>query len=348
MVKLVISSLRKDAGKTAMALGIANESKMKIGYMKPLGDRLLYRKKRLWDFDSAIFTNLFTIDELPEDMSIGFDHSKLRYMYDADSCQKRLLEMAESTGRGKELLLVETSQDLTRGISVHLDTFSICRAIEGRLLVVANGNNDEIVDDLVFMKQRLNLEGINLAGVIINKVTDLEEFNSVHMNYLQELDLNILGVMPFERELTFPTVKFIADILFARVLTGNESLGRIVKEIFVGAMSADAVLRMEKFTKTGKLIITGGDRSDMLLAAIDTDCVAVVLTNNVLPPPNIIAMAAEKNVPLLLTQGDTYETAKKIDQMVPLLSHTDTDKIEKIKSTFSENINGEALAKLLR
>ncbi len=56
MDKVVIGSMRKSAGKTSIIVGIAGALKKKMAYLKPFGERLLYRKKRLWDYDSALIT----------------------------------------------------------------------------------------------------------------------------------------------------------------------------------------------------------------------------------------------------------------------------------------------------
>ena len=60
MKNLVIASLRKDAGKTSFIVGVAGASEKRFGYLKPFGDRLPYRKKRLWDYDAAVCTTLFS------------------------------------------------------------------------------------------------------------------------------------------------------------------------------------------------------------------------------------------------------------------------------------------------
>ena len=59
-------------------------------------------------------------------------------------------------------------------------------------------------------------------------------------------------------------------------------------------MTGDAATRLEKFKNKNKFIITSGDRSDMILAAIETHCVGIILTNNILPQPNIIALHLKK------------------------------------------------------
>ena len=42
MDKFVVTSLRQGAGKTSIIIGLAKALNRKIGYIKPLGERLLY------------------------------------------------------------------------------------------------------------------------------------------------------------------------------------------------------------------------------------------------------------------------------------------------------------------
>ncbi len=91
MRKLVFASTRRGAGKTSTIVGMAEAARPNFGYMKPFGDRLLYRKKRLWDYDAALVTDLFSLKENAEDISISHQHSKVRYMYDADMTKGKLL-----------------------------------------------------------------------------------------------------------------------------------------------------------------------------------------------------------------------------------------------------------------
>ena len=76
--------------KPASSLVWAKPLGNKFGYLKPFGDRLIYRKKRLWDYDSALITNIFGLEQSSEDMTIGFEHSKLRYMYDEARTKNKL------------------------------------------------------------------------------------------------------------------------------------------------------------------------------------------------------------------------------------------------------------------
>jgi BioD-like phosphotransacetylase family protein len=333
MKKFIFTSLNKNAGKTGIIIGLGKVLNQKIGYLKPFGDRLLYRKKRLWDYDSAVISKIFNIEDSPEGMSLGFDHSKLRYMYDEANIIEKINTMINEIPSDTEVLFIESGKNIMHGVTVNLDALTIAKAADAKLIVVVSGDSDDIADDLFYFKQNTSLKGIDFAGVVVNKVKDVDDFKMVYEDILNKIGINILGIIPYEAELTYPSVQLISNMLMAKVISGEKALNQVVREVFVGAMSGDAAQRVEKFKNINKLIITAGDRSDMILAAIETQCVGIILTNNILPQPNIIAIASEKEVPLLLVHTDTHKAAKKIDQMVPLVDSTDLKKIGILKES---------------
>jgi len=343
MNKVVVASLRKSAGKTSFVVGLIQAQRKSIGYMKPFGDRLLYRKKRLWDYDSALIANVFGLEEEPENITIAFEHSKVKYMYDEEGIKKKLLEMAAQTGESKNLLIVEGGRDLTYGGSVHLDAVSVAQYMDANLLVLVSGDSESIVDDITFVKKYVDLKGVNFGGVVINKVKDIKDFTDTYLNTVTELGIPVKGVIPYKEELTHLSVGYLSEFLFAKVLAGEGGMNNVVKNIFVGALSANAALRNPLFKKGNKLIITGGDRTDMILAALESDTAGIVLTNNILPPSNVISTAKEHDIPLLLVSSDTYQTAKHIDDLEPLLTKDDSEKVELLGRLVKEHVAVEEI-----
>lgn len=327
MNRYVVASTRQSSGKTSLIVGLAQSRCSRFGYIKPLGDRLLYRKKRLWDFDASLVASVLGLDHAAEDMTIGFERTKLKYMYDEQSTKARLLELAATAEEGRDGLLVEAGADMAAGVSVFLDPVNVAGWLEAKLVVVASGAQDRMVDDLAYLRRYVDLAGVDVAGVVLNKLVDPDDFAVTHLPDVEKLGFKVLGRLPLAEELTHVSVRFLADVLFARVLAGEDGTERTVKHIFVGAMSVDAAVRDPWFTKEDKLIITSGDRSDMILAAMETSTSAIILANNLLPPPNIIAKAAIKKIPLLLVPYDTFQAAKKVDDMEPLLTRGEADKI---------------------
>ena len=325
--RIVFASMSESAGKTSMIVGIGRALGVRVGYMKPMGDRLLYQKKRLWDYDSALVTNIFGLKDKPEDITMGFEHSKLGYMYDKETRKAKLLEIASRIEQSCDILFVESGRNLRYGSSVNLDAVSVAKDLEAKLVVVLAGMDDTMMDDLAYLKKSVDLHGAKLLGVIINKLADPEDFRATHADAIRDLGIEVLGTVRNTEALTQFSMGFLADMLFAKVLAGEEELRRPVKTIFVGAMSASAAQREPAFKKDGKLIITSGDRSDIILAALETDTAGIVLTNNILPSSNIISKAALAKVPLLLAHSDTFHVAKQVDDAVPLLTRDATDKI---------------------
>lgn len=341
MDKLVIASMRPGAGKTSVIVGLVKALKKKIGYMKPFGDNLLYRKKRLWDYDAALITNIFSLRDSPEDMSLGFDHSKLRYMYDEAATVDKLSTALAHVGADKDLVFLEGGKDIAYGISVHLDAVSTAKHIDGKLFIVVGGDSDTVLDDAGFIKGHIDMTGVDFGGIIVNKVHDLEDFKNSYLANIIRMGINVAGVIPSKTELTHFSIDFLSENLFAKVIAGEGGLNRVVENVLVGAMSADAVLRHPRFQVKNKLVITSGDRSDMILAALESNAAGVILTNNILPPPNIIALASERNTPLLLVSGDTYQTAKQIDDSEPLLTKDSDEKIALLEELVREHLDLE-------
>jgi uncharacterized protein len=343
MKTIILASLRANAGKTSLIVGLAEYLKRPVGYMKPFGDRLLYSKKRLWDYDAALMSNLYAIDRNPEHMSIGFDHAKIRYMFTGDGLHKQLAEMADVMGRDTDLLLVECGRSISYGSSVGLDPLAIARSLKAPLVIVASGGDEDILDDIIFLQRQVDLEGIDLAGYIINRVNAVDSFRDLYLPDIKKLGVKVLGIVPHRVELSYYSLRFLADRLFAKVLTCERNLGRIVKHIFIGAMAGDTALQKPFFRKGDKLVITGGDRTDMILAAIESNSAGILLTNNILPPANILARVEESGVPMLLANTDTNEAARRIAGLQPLLTIEDRGRIELLRELVAANVNVQAL-----
>ncbi len=337
MDKFIIASVKRNAGKTSLIVGMARCLKRSFGYLKPFGDRLVYREKKLWDHDADLIMNVFGMRKDPEDLTIGFEHSKLRYMYNAEGRKKRLQGMVSQVPG--EILFVEGGEHLCYGVSLGLDPVSIAKDIDAQMVLLISGNEDVLMDDAMFGKNYLISRGARFKGVILNKVQKPEEFKEFYLDKIQQEGIPVLGIIPFEKELTFLTVDFVAKRLLAKVLTGENALNRVVKNILVGAMTLSALFQTPLFQQEDKLVITSGDREDMILAAIESSTVAVIITNNIIPSSNIISKAYERNVSLLLVPQDTYHAAVQIDTMDPLLTRDDRQKIDLIEHAVRKNVN---------
>lgn len=340
MEKIVIASTSKEAGKTSLIIGLAKALNKRIGYVKPFGDRLLYQKKRLWDYDSALVTNVLELDEEPEDISIGFAHSKLHYMYDEASTKEKLSEVIDNVGKGKDIVFIEGGENLNYGLSVFLDPLTVARSTGAKLLLIASGPEEKIIDDITFLVNCVNTENIELLGVIINKIKDVDNFKELYLEKINGLGVKVLGIIPYKKEMTHFSMEYLYQTILAKMLTGEEGLKNKVEHIFVGAMSAAQVIKRPLWALKNKLIITPGDRSDMIIAALESSTSGIVLTNNILPSDPIIESKANMaNIPLLLVSTDTFATAKQIDDMEIMFTKSEVEKISLLEDLVKNNVD---------
>jgi hypothetical protein len=345
MDKFVVTSMRPSAGKTSLIIGLARAMNKKMGYLKPLGTRLLYKKKRLWDYDAALMTSIFNPEEHPEDMSIGFHHSKLRYTLDEKSTEAKILEAMNSVGDSKDLVFVEAGRDIFHGASVCLDALSVTRIVAGQLLIMLSGDEDTIVDDIRFLKNYIRLESFHFMGVVINKVVNVNNFIDVYLPMIRKMDVPVLGVIPSFPELTYFSVQYLADRMFAKILAGESGLNRQIRNIGVGAVGGDSAMKNPLLQDHHQVVIASGDRSDLILMSLENNVAAILLPNNIVPSPVILARAETLGIPLLLVSTDIHKTARQIEGIEPLPTQDDMEKINLFEKMVRDHVDLTAFEK---
>ena len=339
MKTIVVASTCENAGKTSIIVGMAKNLQKEFGYIKPFGDRLLYLKKRLWDYDAALMVEVFGLNADPENITVGFDPARLHSMYEPEDLTKIVREIADVSGTGKDVLFVEASRDMIAGTYINLDAISVARALSAEVLMIADGSGPEhLLDDLTFLTNRIAADDVKVCGVIINKVVDPADFRNTYLVEVEAAGLRVLGIVPEEKGLTSLTVKQMAERFLAHVIAGEAGLNRRIEHSVVASMHAAGLSERPHFRKARKLVIASGDRSKMLRTILDSDTSCVILTNDMSPSADIIEKANEQQIPLLLVPWDTYTTAMQVNSLDPLLTSGDIEKIEILRQLVGEQI----------
>ena len=344
MKKIIFASLVPNVGKTSLTIALSKNTKKKIAYMKPLGDRMRYSHKKLWDYDADLIQSTLKMEVEPQDMTLGFEHSKLRYMYDEYTLKEKLNNQIEEFEKNHDVLIIEGANYLTHGASIGMSALRLAKLTEAELVIILRGNADTIMDELTFIKYNIVETGVNFKGVILNQIHDMEDIKSEEVcDTIKKLGIKVFGIIPYESNLKTLLLKQIADDLLATPLCAEHHVYKYIKNIYIGSMSLNEVMKKEYLSKKDKLLIVSGDRSDIIVASIETEASGIVLTNNIIPPNNIIANANEKNIPLLLTRDDTFTVAKKIDKMEALLFKSDEEKFNIFAKLVKQHVDTKAL-----
>lgn len=338
MKNLIISSTEEEAGKTTIGLAIAMSEPERYSYFKPFGDRPIYKKKRLIDYDAKLFKNILNLEEEYETFCLGFDHSKIRYAYDKETIKEIIKQRVQELSGGNRSVIIETGQDWRFGASISLDPVSLYDITKAEIILVVPGSRTNIVDDLTASTRYFEALDIPIKGAILNKVDSVEDIENFALPDIEKLGIDVLGIVPYIDELDLTRVSFVNDMLFGKVLAGEDGLDNIVEHVFVGALSVQEMVRNPLFHKERKLMVTGGDRSDVILASLDENTSGIVLTNDIIPPSNIISKADRAGIPLMVVPLDTYEASKRIESMDTITTIEDDYKIDRIKELISPRI----------
>jgi hypothetical protein len=101
-----------------------------------------------------------------------------------------------------------------------------------------------------------------------------------------------------------------------------------------------------QFFKRGVLLITPGDREDILLAAgamtqpdSDERLAGIVLTGGIRPSPNVIKALQTVPIPVLLANADIYKVASKVHNLTVKTRPSDSEKITLIRNLIARNVN---------
>ncbi len=343
MKNLLISSIKKNAGKTALGLGISLNSKKKIGYFKPLSSEIMMAEDRSYDEDTKLFKSVLNLKEKEEEISVFREYEEILKKISNNPKEKntitgKLKKQFADIEKDKDAVIVESAENISYGISAGLSAGDIARVLDLKTVIVAEGTLEEIIDGTMLCSRYLEFLGVNLAGVVINKIKEKKEIEDIVIPPLKRKGIDVLGILPYEKELAGLIVEDVVDILGANLLTGEEGLRKRIDKVFIGAMNIDSALSYLR-RHANKAIITGGDRTDMQLAALETSTSCLILTGGIYPSPQIIAKAEKRNVPVMLVSPDTYSVSKRFEAIRPKIEARDKEKIAAAEKIVRENVD---------
>ena len=322
---LLIGSCEPFSGKSALVLGIARQlmaSNKQIRFGKPLAT----------SFESELSSLNLSKIIIDDDVrfvgeTLGLSENQLipsLHLLSSGTANKRLFESKLDAGDGlKDLVeklkepfnglnILEGAGSLHEGLLYGLSLGQLARVLEAGVVLVHLWQDSRSVETLLAAKDQL---GNNLIGVVLNAVTpkEVDEINLKVVPYLEKLGIVVFGVMPRSPLLRSVTVGELVRRLEARVMCCEERLELLVETLSIGAMNVNSA--MEFFRKRRNMaVVTGADRTDIQLAALEASTQCLILTGAGEPLPQLINRAEELEVPLLKVEHDTLSTVEVIEQ----------------------------------
>ncbi|PRP66234.1 phosphate acetyltransferase [Nonlabens agnitus] len=356
---IYITTMEPHSGKSIVSLGLMQlllGKTPKVGYFRPIIDDFA-----AGEMDNHIKTVItyFNLDLKFED-AYAFTRSeviRMRNLDLEDGILGGIIEKYKAIEHSYDYVLIEGTSFTGEGSLIEFDiNVAIARNLGVPAIILASGTGKSLNDltgSLRIAYDTFKDKGVEVLSAIANKVAP-ENIEAVIGDLKRKLPSQVIvNAIPLNPILANPSIKEIVDVLDATVLFGKDYLNNQAGYYSVGAMQLRNYLT---HLKSNGLVITPGDRADIILGALQANISAnypsisgIVLTGGLIPEKSIIKLIEGLSavVPIISVQGGTFNVTNQIGNIKSQIYAENTQKITASIKDFEKHVDVDALVERL-
>jgi phosphate acetyltransferase len=348
---LYIATMEPRGGKSVVALGIMellSRRLNKIGFFRPV----IPDVER--DNNIQLVRSRYNL-KLPYEKMYAYQHDDAQHMVAVgqyDALLKNILSKYKVLESQCDFVLCEGT-DYTGVSSAFEFDFNadVANNLGCPILTVLNGRGkspQEIIEGIQFARESFQSSGCTILATIVNRIAP-QSLEVIKAHLAQEA---VAGgpvyVLPEAPLLGKPSVGEIAAALDGRILQGDsDRMHREVLDIKIAAMTLPHFL---DYITEGTLVITPGDRSDVILGSLAASASetypnisGILLTGGLTPEPPVrkLMEGFKKSapIPIFSVGTDTYTTAMDAGSVRAALTPQNHRKIAAALGVFESHVN---------
>lgn len=271
-----------------------------------------------------------------------------------DELLEEIITLYQAAAVGKDVLVVEGMVPTRQASYAARVNQHLAKSMDADVILVSAPENEALAElsGRVDLQARLfgGASDPKLIGVILNKVRteeSIEQFSvrlREHSPLFRGGDFRLLGCIPYQPELNAPRTRDVAELLGAQVLNAGDYEQRRMSRIIICART---VLNTLQLLKPGVLVVTPGDRDDILLAAAlaslnGVPLAGVLLTSDTRPDPRVMELcqgALQAGLPVLSVSTGSYDTATRLNQLNNEIPVDDRERAEHITDFVASHLD---------
>ena len=360
--RIFVAATRMDDGKTTTSVGLfaALQHRFpRIGFIKPVGQRFVDVEGAKIDEDTVLINDTYhpqTPLKAMSPIAVEPDFTR-RYLSGGITHQlhDRVRTAFDIAAWEKDFVIIEGTGHAGVGSVFDLSNATVAKLLKAKVIIVSRAGIGRPIDEINLNLALFEKHGVEVIGAIINKVVPdkmamLKEYATLG---LAKLGLPLLGMIPMHTELYKPTVNQACLRLKGDFIAGAQHKRRRIARLGVGAMSCS---NAERLLQPGTLIITPGDREDLIMMVLTEDfknqsrghLAGVVLTDGILPPDSVLKMIRERSIPFISTNLDISSATTAIGHMTVKTEVGDRDKIGVIQKLIHEHVLVDRIIELVQ
>lgn len=352
---IYIATSEANSGKSIVTLGLMRMllgKTAKVGYFRPIIDDFKDNGR-----DNHINTVITHFDlKMEPNEAYAYQRSEYLNMRNAGKDGEifdKIISKYKSLEEKNDFMLVEGTDFSGEGTAVELDAnVLIAKNLGIPAIIVSSGvgkSLDEFINGLHLTYDSFKDKEVEVLAVIANKVQE-KNIELVKSGVERNLPKNVfVNVIPLIHSLNNPTIKEIATAIDGQVLFGHEHLNNQSSSFKVGAMQLRNYLT---HLKENCLIITPGDRADIILGALQAHISSnypkisgIVLTGGIIPDEPILKLidGLSQIIPIITVKEGTFEVANKIGAVRSHMYAANKRKIATSLTTFDKYVEVDKL-----
>ena len=356
---IYIATVESDSGKSLISLGLLRmmlTKSTKVGYFRPIINEF---DNNGYDEHTNTAINFFNLDTNYKDC-FAYKQSEVVALLSEgkeDEVIQKVIEKYKKLEANYDYVLVEGTDFSGEGGIIELDiNLMIAKNLNIPALIVGSGNGKKKKDFINTMQLSYNSfisKEVDVIGIVANKIEE-DEVDYIRKELIksfpEQLQIDIIPKIDF---LAFPTVKEVVQALKGRVLFGAQFLDNAIGSYSTGAMQLRNYLTR---IKENALVITPGDRADIILGALQANAsknypkiAGIILTGTIIPEESILKLieGVQSTVPIVSVDGGTFGISNKIGAVKSKIYATHNKKILLSLDTFDTYVNAEGLTNIL-
>lgn len=356
---IYIATVESDSGKSLISLGLLRmmlTKSTKVGYFRPIINEF---DNNGYDEHTNTAINFFNLDTNYKDC-FAYKQSEVVALLSEgkeDEVIQKVIEKYKKLEVNYDYVLVEGTDFSGEGGIIELDiNLMIAKNLNIPALIVGSGNGKKKKDFINTMQLSYNSfisKEVDVIGIVANKIEE-DEVDYIReeliKSFPEQLQIDIIPKIDF---LAFPTVKEVVQALKGRVLFGAQFLDNAIGSYSTGAMQLRNYLTR---IKENALVITPGDRADIILGALQANAsknypkiAGIILTGTIIPEESILKLieGVQSTVPIVSVDGGTFGISNKIGAVKSKIYATHNKKILLSLDTFDTYVNAEGLTNIL-
>jgi len=352
MVKtFYLSSLNERAGKSFLSIGFIQKLKkegLKFAYFKPIGVPIAAFTNKADPDVGFILNTVYKTDHPYDHISpVSVPDAYYVDLVDANKKEEYLQKIKTAYNtitKDVDYVIIEGNPSLRKFVRVGIDDASIAENLGIKeVIYISTESSDGCIDNIFFTKNYFDFRNIAISGILFNKIEFeyIARIKELTEDHIARYKIPVLGIIEKSLELFSPRVNELKEQIGGELINDQAAagLGNLVETYLIGAMNTQSALKYLRQVKKAAFI-TGGDRTDLAMAALDQDVSALILTGFIKPDMGVITAANKKGIPIILSPSDTYTTMRNLERLKPGIQE---DEIEKVLELIEKDIDWDLL-----